>query len=178
MIIHGEPIESEFEGTIIDLETIGNFEREFKDSRQYRSITPVIFGLITKEGLMINCARNPQSMLKLQKKVHEILPTLPKPFYAFNCHFEQGVLFHYTGQKLDFLELQHRDRENKERAITALGIDKYKDPFNGDGYACSLAWQEGKAWEALAHNRACLLKERDLLLRRGAKERQPLDYRL
>ena len=34
----------------------------------------------------------------------------------------------------------------------------------------SIAWEEGEFEQAIAHNRACLLKERDILLLTGARE--------
>jgi len=45
--IYSEKVKSDFEGTIIDIETIGYF-MELNDSRRYSKITPVIFGFIDK----------------------------------------------------------------------------------------------------------------------------------
>ncbi len=46
---HSENVGSNFDGTIIDIETIGSFERNYNDSRYYQNIIPVIFGFIDKK---------------------------------------------------------------------------------------------------------------------------------
>jgi hypothetical protein len=178
MIIHAEKEHSDFEGTIIDLETVGNFEREFSDSRQYRGITPVIFGYITSSDLLMYAAKSMQTIPRLQEEIKAILSTLPRPLYAFNIAFEKGVLYHFVAEKLDFLELNSKFREKKERVVEELGLDTYDDPFHGDGYACSKAWQAGRVLSAMAHNRACLLKERDILKKRGFRDPDPLELRI
>ncbi|MBN1644172.1 MAG: hypothetical protein JW856_05080, partial [Dehalococcoidales bacterium] len=64
-------------------------------------------------------------------------------------------------------ELQREKYKSKANAVKELGIINHGDPFNDKGILCMYAWQNGKFEEAVAHNRACLLKERDILLRRG-----------
>ena len=50
IIEHHEKVISNFEGTIIDIETIGEFNRLYKhDSRQYKEIVQVILGYMTLE---------------------------------------------------------------------------------------------------------------------------------
>ncbi len=51
MIEHKENINSDFEGTIIDMETIGEFDNRYNDSRRYKNIETVIFGFINKHRL-------------------------------------------------------------------------------------------------------------------------------
>ncbi|NKQ39887.1 MAG: hypothetical protein HF967_10615 [Methanosarcinales archaeon] len=51
-----------------------------------------------------------------------------------------------------------------------MKISKYNDPFNGNGKLCMHAWLRGDIKNAIAHNRACLLKEKDILLKRGFRE--------
>ena len=102
VIVHSEEIKSDFEGTIIDIETIGEFSRVHQDSRQYQNIIPVIFGYIDKNRLEIHCARKIESIEKLKNTVSQILPQLRKPLYAFNSVFEKGVLFNFSGIIVDF----------------------------------------------------------------------------
>ncbi len=168
VIVHSEETESDFEGTVIDIETIGEFCWDYQDSRQYQNIIPVIFGYIDKNGLETHCARRIESIEKLKNTVAQISPQLRKPLYAFNCCFEKGVLFHSCGIVIDFDgELNKEKYESKRDAITSLGIENYDDPFNDVGFKCKLAWEKGNTKLSIRHNRSCLLKERDILLRRG-----------
>ena len=56
IIEHTEDIISDFEGTIIDMETFGEFLNQYPDSRRYKNIQLVIFGFINRHGLHIFCA--------------------------------------------------------------------------------------------------------------------------
>ncbi|MBW3004246.1 hypothetical protein KY310_00225 [Candidatus Woesearchaeota archaeon] len=192
ILAYTEETKSDFEGTIIDLETVGEFDRSFSDSREYRGITPVILGLITRDYLLIFAEKPPLEIpdwLKgkieerkpfeaIKKEIKFELRRFERPFYAFNARFEKGVLYHFIGEEIEFLELNERQFENKERLVKAMGIDTYDDPFQGNGLACSQAYQAGDVIAAMMHNRACLLKERDILLRRGHREADPLECRL
>ncbi|MBU3913053.1 MAG: hypothetical protein KKB21_02535 [Nanoarchaeota archaeon] len=176
MIIHEEKIEGNFVGTIIDLETIGNFDNYY-DSRRYRNIIPVIFGFVNSNVLKIFCAKSKNSIQLLKNKIEELLPQLNRPFHAFNCDFERGVLFHFCGKETLFdAELDDRKFEKKEEVVESLKISKYGDPFNGNGFLCSQAWSNGKLKEAIAHNRSCLLKERDILKLRGMRNPDILKF--
>lgn len=171
---------SDFEGTIIDLETIGNFCRGYGDSRCYQNITPTIFGYVNKDGLNIFCAKTERSLEELTEKIKETLPQLERPFYAYNCCFERGVLFHSCGLDIGFAgDLMKKKTpgvkwEKKEEAVIELNIPKYDDPFNGDGFGCIIAWKNGDLEKAIKHNRSCLLKERDILIKRGYRSPEPL----
>lgn len=166
-----EIIKSGFEGTIIDIETIGDFRREYDDSRQYKEIIPVIFGFIVKDKLNVFCAKNKDSIEKLNQKVKAILPKLKKPFYAFNSNFERGTLFHRLSVRIKFDgELNEEEFESKGLAVLTLKIPNYDDPFNDIGRLCKEAWLRGEINKAIAHNRSCLLKERDILLKRGFRK--------
>jgi hypothetical protein len=174
--IYSEEIKSNFEGTIIDLETIGYFDDRYVDSRRYRNIIPIIFGYISKEGIRILCAKNEDSIPKLQEEIVGLLDSLEKPFYAFNTEFERGVLFIHLRKEIEFEgELNREKFESKRRVIQFLGIPNYGDPFNDNGLLCSQSWLKGKIENAILHNRSCLLKERDILLKRGF--RKPDDLR-
>lgn len=175
--IHKENIKSYFDGTIIDIETIGDFKREFSDSRQYKEIIPVIFGFIDKNGLEIHCAKKKESIEKLKEKIKTILPELKKPFHAFNSDFERGVLFHHLGEPVLFEnELNKEKYEAKRSAVSSLKISQYDDPFFDDGNLCRASWLKGEIEKAIVHNRSCLLKERDILLKRSFRKPDELKF--
>jgi len=176
VIVHTENIKSDFEGTIIDIESIGDFCWGYQDSREYQNIIPVIFGYIDKNGLKIHCAKGIESIEKIKNIVANTAPNLTKPLYAFNCNFERGSFHHNCGIAIDFDgELNREKYESKRNAIIILGIDNYDDPFNDVGYKCKLAWEEGNYNLSIKHNRSCLLKERDILLRRGFRTPDELE---
>lgn len=165
-----EIINSAFKGTIIDIESIGNFSNSFfkSDSRHYSKILPVIFGYITNEGLKIIYAEKKKDIRYLIERIIAVLPTLKKPFYAFNSDFEKGVLFHACGIRISFdCELNYEKFERKAKAVSLLGIDNYDDPFFDSGYQGMKAWEKGNIEFAVKHNRSCLLKEKDILMKRG-----------
>ncbi len=179
IIEHKEDITSNFEGTIIDIETIGDFLNQYpdSDSRQYKDIRLVIFGFINRHALHIFCARGMEAINELKEKTVDIIDNLERPFYAFRSEFERGVWFHQLGKKVDFDgELQRYRRESKRIARTELDIPSYGDPFNGKGKLCMEAWLMGEFDKAIAHNRACLLKERDILIKRGFRKPDGLKF--
>lgn len=173
IIEHAENVDSGFQGTIIDIETIGDFYKlcPQNDSRRYKDIKIVIFGFINKQNLRIFCARGVEAISILENKIHDIIiDDLEKPLYAFNCDFERGVCFHHIGKEIYFDgELNKEKYESKAAAVRDLQIDNYDDPFNDNGYKCMQAWLSGKFNDAIAHNRACLLKEREILIKRKCR---------
>jgi len=180
LISHSEKIKSDFEGTIIDVESIGSFCRNYPDddSMQYSKIIPTILGYITKDELKILCAKGKSALNELQKETLKILPFLKKPLYAFQCRFERGAFYHcydYT-LKIDG-ELNAGSYEWKGDACAKLGIPNYGDPFNNSGNDCRLAWLRGDYENTIKHNRSCLLKERDILLKRGYRKLDKLRMR-
>jgi len=171
LISHFEKTKSRFEGTIIDIETIGEFCYDYDDSRHYQDIIPTIFGWINKDELNIFCARGMNAIEELKEKTTHTLPNLGKPWYAFNCSFEKGVLFHSYGTKIKFKgELNEKKFEKKKNAVAKLGIPNYDDPFYDSGFECLKAWKKGHYKHAVKHNRSCLLKERDILQKRGYRK--------
>jgi len=171
VIFKSEKIKSSFDGTIIDIETIGEFCREYQDSREYKDLVPTIFGYINKDGLKIYYIGNGNSVEKLRKNIIKILPELERPFYAFNCKFEAGVLFHAWDIELLFEnELNEWGGEWKGDAVKKLKIDNYDDPFFDVGKKCKEAWERGEFKECISHNRSCLLKERDIMFKRGYRK--------
>jgi len=168
VIVHSEEIKSDFEGTIIDIESIGDFCRGYPDSREYQDIIPVIFGYIDKNELNIHCAKGIESVDKIKNIIVDTLPNLTKPLYAFNSNFERGSFYHTCGIAITFHgELDRKKYESKRNAVITLGIENYDDPFNDIGNKCKLAWEKGKYKLSMKHNRSCLLKERDILMKRG-----------
>ena len=177
VVLTQEKIESNFEGTIIDIETIGGFCNQYKDSRKYKKIKTVIFGFIDSNGLSIYCAKGIESLEKLTNTIAQLLNDLKRPFYAFNCNFEMGVLFHSLKEIILFeRELNTEKYESKRSAVSKLNIPQYDDPFNDKGALCMQAWLNGQINKAIAHNRSCLLKERDILLKRGFRPPDILDF--
>jgi hypothetical protein len=169
-----EDISSDFVGTIIDIETIGSFNERYRntgDRREYHGIQQVIFGIINDKYLRILYITKKEEVPELNKKITEIVDELEKPFYAFNTAFEHHVLSHQLGREVVFeCELQREKFESKFNAVRELKIDNHGDPFNDKGIMCMYAWQNGEFDKAIAHNRACLLKERDILLQRGYRK--------
>ncbi len=174
---YDEKIESDFNGTIIDLETIGGFCNSYRDSRLYKDIIPVICGYFNRGGIRIVYAENRGDIQELKKEMTQLLPSFEKPFCAFNCNFEQGAIFHYWNSKISFQrEINARKYERKEDVVHSLGISSYDDPFHGNGLECSEAWTRGDVDMAIAHNRSCLLKERDIMLKRGHRTPDTLRF--
>jgi hypothetical protein len=183
IIEHKEIIPSTpFKGTIIDIETIGEFTRNrsyttFNDSRQCGNLQQVIFGQINDKELQIFCAKGRETIEELKSQTEQILNRLERPFYAFNADFESSVWFHHVGIIINFDgELQKFKFEKKVEARKSLNILNYDDPFNDDGWLCSKAWHREEFDKAIAHNRACLLKERDILLKREYREPNKVNF--
>lgn len=176
VILHSETAKSNFKGTIMDIETIGEFCREYRDSREYQKLIPLIFGYIDKNGLNIHCSKidcsgRIEPTENFKAAVAQIMPNSRKPLYAFQCCFEQGVLFHSWGITINFDGELNKDKcEWKGNAVASLGIENYDDPFNDVGRKCKEALEKGNAELSIRHNRSCLLKERDILLRRGYRK--------
>ncbi len=177
MKVHAEKLKSGFEGSIIDLETVGDFDNRFSDSRRYAGIRPVIFGFICADRLEVHCAKCPASIKRLNKKIGSLINELGRPFYAFNSDFERGVLFYSLDGKVNFeKELNRETYEKKASVVSGLEIAQYGDPFHDNGKACMDAWRRGEIDKAIAHNRSCLLKERDILLKRGSRPSESMKF--
>ena len=176
IIEHKEDISSDFEGTIIDIETVGGFLNQYPDSRRYKEIQLVIFGFIDRYALHILCAKGMRATSELRERTEKIMDSLERPFYAFNTDFERSVLFYELGKEIDFDGELQEGREAKANARSYLGIPNYDDPFYDNGYLCMKAWEKGEFDRAVAHNRACLLKERDILKKRGFRKPDELKF--
>ena len=176
IIEHQEDITSDFKGTIIDIETFGEFLNQYPDSRRYKDIQLVIFGFINRYALHILCAKGIEALNELRERTEMIINSLERPLYAFNSEFERSVLFYELGKEIDFDGELQEDRESKANARDYLGILNYDDPFYDKGILCMQAWLRGEFDRAMAHNRACLLKERDILIKRGFRKPDGLKF--
>jgi hypothetical protein len=180
IIEHKENITANFAGTIIDIESQGEFDRQYRysnDSREYQNIRQVIFGFVNQKCLSIFCADGTDAIAELKEKSGKLIDSLPRPLYAFQSGFERGVIFHHLGKRVDFDgELQAYRGEAKINAVMELGISNYNDPFHDVGKLCMIAWMRGEFENAIAHNRACLLKERDILEKRGFRPPDELKF--
>lgn len=181
VFIHKEKVDRPIKGTIIDIETIGNFNNEYDslDSRHYTNLRTVIFGSIDNESLQIHCAKKAESIEQLEKIIVDELDRLELPFYAFNCNFERSIFFHSLNKDVPFdgelgKKLGTNKYEAKRYVVADLNIQQYGDPFNDQGLLCSQAWQKGNITDAIAHNRSCLLKEREILSIRQFRTPDPL----
>ena len=162
---HREHSSMQIKGTIIDLESTGEFDREYPswDPRQYANISPTIFGYITGEILAQHCAEGEEEIQDIIGIMNDSLPRLEKPFYALNCNFEKHVITNTCGQIHPFHDVRENKYYGSKWAIREqLGIPTYDDPFDGDGLRCMHEWHQGNYDDCLRHNRACLLIERDI----------------
>ena len=174
--IHESTISSPFPGTIVDIETIGNFDLTYAgyDLKRYRNIRQVILGYITSDSLDIYCCESESEIKPLALKTKALLFELAKPFYAFNCDFEKKIWQVHGFILHNMEELQCKDQfgfETKAQAVEGLGIPQYDDPFDDNGLLAADAWSKGDFSAAIAHNRSCLLKERDIAIMRYLKGR-------
>jgi len=162
---HQEHSSMRIKGTIIDLESTGEFDRAYPpwDPRQYANINPTIFGYITGETLIQYCAEGEKEILKIVDIMNDALPGLEEPFYALNCNFEGCVITNTCGHIHPFLDVREDKYYGSKWAIREqLDIPTYDDPFHGDGLRCMHEWHQGNYEDCLRHNRACLLIERDI----------------
>ncbi len=170
--------ESNFSGSIIHIDTIGNLRNEFTDSRRYSELSPVIVGLIDGKKLKIEYARDKPSVPLLRSRIIALLNEFSQPYLAFNAPFVQAVLYHFTGEKIALTgELNRKAVESRLFAIHALNIPQYADPFADQDKLCTQAWLRGEIEKCVAHARACLLKERDIFIKRGFRKPEEIKLR-
>jgi len=121
-----EEIVSDFKGTIIDIETIGDFNGRYRntgDWREYEGIQQVIFGYVNSQYLQILWVKQKEEIAELNDRVAKIIDTLEKPFYAFNTAFEKNVLTCQLGRAVNVeCELQREKFESKSNAVRELRI--------------------------------------------------------
>lgn len=173
----------ELEGTIIDIETFGEF-LDCDGLGRYKQIKPLTIGFLDRNKMDIlyitsEIDRDFKALRStLQAKLHEV----DRPFYAFNTEFEMGVLYWFLGKTVLFdRDLMFKVAtsggrtvwESKRYLVRELAIPNFDDPFWDMGYKVPEAWkkfQNTGNWkfltEIIRHNRACLLKEYSILRER------------
>jgi len=193
LIEHHENQDLNYSGTVIDIETIGEYCKQYKihtedtitprDSREYQDHKLIIFGYINKRGLHIYCAKDQKCIPELEEKTKQLLKVIveEKPLYALNCHQEMSVFFHQLNMKIPIdKELQSREFESKDQALRDVGIyESFGDPYHNKykgGLSCREAWEQGDISSAIKHNRACLLKEQALMLKGRGITPLPLNF--
>jgi hypothetical protein len=160
-----EQVETKFKGTIIDLESIGDFNYDFPrwKPEHYLGIRPTIFGYLTNDMLVQYCAESESEIPVIVDEMKKTIPKLEEPFYALNTHFESCVILNTCSLEPPFRDVRHYKLSGGKWDIRKfLGFPTYGDPFNGIGYRCLLEWKKGNYYDCLKHNRACLLIERDI----------------
>jgi len=125
-----EKLASDIQGTIIDIESAGNFSNTYNDSRRYENIISVIFGYIDRERLHVYCATSADEIPELKALIRQLMKELKNPFHAFNVEFETCVFYHHIGiEELFERELNIEKYEKKSKAVRILNIPNYSDPF-------------------------------------------------
>jgi hypothetical protein len=163
--VEGEPVK----GTIIDLETIGLIRNELGGLRKYGLVRPYLFGYLFENTMVqkyVEKFDDIPAFLDFLRSM-DLFGFSQRPFFAYNAEFEKGVLYFSTGKTVLFDGDIKKGKEGKEAVVKRLGIETYGDPFPGAGIKCIEEFKKGNIGDCLAHNQACLLKERDILVREG-----------
>jgi hypothetical protein len=163
--VEGEPVK----GTIIDLETIGTIQNKLNGLSKYVLVRPYLFGYLFENTLVQRYVEKSAQIpvfIDFLKSM-DLFEFSERPFFAYNAEFERGVLYFSTGKTVPFDGDIKRGKESKEAVVRRLGIETYGDPFPGAGLKCIEEFEKGNIADCLAHNQACLLKERDILIREG-----------
>ena len=163
--VKGKPLR----GTIIDLETIGPIREEYKGSKRYDEVKPYLFGFLMENTLIQKYVEKPDHIPDLVQVIKELKfsDTFKHPLYAFFTEFETGVIYCATGKKIIFDGDLKIGTGSKETTVIEFGINQYEDPFPGVGFRCIQEFKKGNIDDCLKHNEACILKERDILFKRG-----------
>lgn len=175
-----ESRETPFEGSIVDIETIGDFRKvgsralplgsDYLQRYQLMEITTV--GILSNGKLSVYVANGQNNLDAFQQTATRKMREATSPLFAFNKAFEEACYYWNSEHKLfniDY-ELQKEPFEKKENVVRMLGIDNYDDPFYGEGFKCVGAFRSNDLQSIAAHNRACLLKETQILSKRGAEK--------
>jgi len=165
------------EGTIIDLETIGPLHDSIKGTKRYREVKPYLFGYLTGNRIVQKYVEKSDHISALLEFIKETnFADFQKPLYAFFVEFETGVIYCSTGKRLLFDRELKKGKGSKEELVKKFGISNYDDPFPGQGIRLIQEFENGNIEGPLRHNKACLLKERDILYRRGFADPPRIDF--
>lgn len=176
-------LNEKMEGTIIDLESIGEFNGG-AGIDQYRQIRPIVAGFFCDDRIEILyiTGETEKDFKCLRTAVLKKLQKVNRPFYAFNSDFEMGVLYWFLGETVLFdrdlmfkvtTSCGQKVWESKGTVVKNLGIPNFDDPFWDQGYKVPDAWKNFQRTgdfnvlqRIIRHNRACLLKEYHILKER------------
>lgn len=152
-------------GTILDIETVGEFEQRFPswDERYYTNLQPTILGYLTDDVLVQHCAEGFDEIGKLIEEMLDTIPKLESPVFALNSRFERHILKKSCNLEPLIVDVRGIVPGSKWKLREKLGIPTYDDPFNGVGRKCAIEWLNGEYEKCMKHNRACLQIERDIL---------------
>lgn len=174
-----EKRETDFDGTIVDIETIGDFRKVAYPPNQdqdyilrYKDMKITTVGIYGGNEIQIYIAKEMNHLDQFQIKAIRIMEHVKRPTYAFNKSFEEGCYYwnsNCTLLDVDY-DLQIFVGESKKSLVSKLNINNYDDPFFDDGGKCVDAFLLGNLQDIIRHNRSCLLKEHQILIIRGAKE--------
>ena len=172
--VEGNPLD----GTIIDLETIGPIRNEFRDTRRYEKVKPYLFGYLNGNTIVQKYVEKPDHTPQLIHWIKEAIFSnlFQEPLYAFFTEFETGVIYCATGIKVNFDRELKMGSGGKESIVKRFGIRAYDDPFPGAGIKCIEEFKRGNIENCLKHNKACLLKERDILFKRGFVDPNEIEF--
>jgi hypothetical protein len=166
-----------FEGTIIDLETVGPIHDGFKGTERYKEVKPYLFGYLTGNVVIQKYVEKYDHIPVLLNFIREEnFGDFLKPLYAFFVEFETGVIYCSTGRKLLFDRELKEGKGSKEDQVKKFGISNYDDPFPGQGVKLIEEFKKGNITDPLRHNKACLLKERDIFFERGYVNPPQIDF--
>jgi hypothetical protein len=163
--VEGEPVR----GTIIDLETIGTIQNKLNGLSKYVLVRPYLFGYLFEKTMVQKYVEKPDHIPAFIDFLGsmDLFEFSERPFFAYNAEFERGVFYFSTGKTVPFDGDIKKGKEGKEAVVRRLGIETYGDPFPGAGIKCIEEFEKGNISDCLAHNQACLLKEREILIREG-----------
>ena len=171
--VEGETLE----GTIIDLETVGPIHNGLKGTKRYEEVRPYLLGYLTGNMIVQKYVEKSDHIPALLEFIRETnFVDFQKPLYAFFVEFETGVIYCSTGRKMLFDRELKKGKGSKEELVKKFGISNYDDPFPGQGIRLIQEFENGNIVGSLRHNRACLLKERDILYRRGFADPPMIDF--
>lgn len=153
------------QGTIIDIETTGEFDEKYDppDLRRFGDIKPTLFGYLVDDVIVQHCAESIDDIQDLVDYMTYTIPLLQQPFFALYTPFERHLLSKYCGLDPVITDVRGKIYMGKWKLREVLEIPTYNDPFDGDGNKCRLAWDKGDFESCLIHNQACLQIERDIL---------------
>lgn len=170
-------------GTIIDIETIGEFS-ECVGLGLYKQIRPIVVGFLDCNSIEILyiTKETRRDFDALRSVLRRKMCRVKHPLYAFNAEFEMGVLYWFLGRPVMFdrdlmfsMNTPYGESvwESKRYLVKDLGIPNFDDPFHDMGFRVPEAWEDFQRSgnveflkEIIIHNRACLLKEYTILKKR------------